>query len=225
MRKTKPPSVGSTREGPGNTKTGHFLAREPAPAERWGFLGLRSGCGWALSAHGSRRSPSGSAKTVWLGGVVAVAGPRRRFRAAPLPTVRALALAARNGQLLSKTGREGPRSAAEWSVPWKRSFCSSGQDRTGTVSCHGHRRPDFSRLRLLGSARSTLATRPAWTPVDVGFPERLPDPFRPRNTWKCLQAQRNASEVPGRAVVSGGDRFRGGWGFQRVLFGRGGDYR
>jgi hypothetical protein len=32
-------------------------------------------------------------------------------------------------------GRKGPRSAAKWSTPWKRSFCASGQDRDGTVSC------------------------------------------------------------------------------------------
>ena len=35
--------------------------------------------------------------------------------------------------------REGPRSAAEWSSPWKRSFCASRQDRNKTVSCRGHR--------------------------------------------------------------------------------------
>src|ERR1035437_9098216 len=35
--------------------------------------------------------------------------------------------------------RKGPRSAAKWSAPWKRSFCSSGSDRNGTVSCRGHR--------------------------------------------------------------------------------------
>ena len=43
----------------------------------------------------------------------------------------------------------------------------------------------------------------------------------PRNTWECLQAQENALEVPERAVVLGGDRFLGGWGFQRVLPERG----
>jgi len=37
--------------------------------------------------------------------------------------------------------REGPRSAAEWSSPWKRSFCASRQDRNKTVSCRGHRHP------------------------------------------------------------------------------------
>ena len=30
-------------------------------------------------------------------------------------------------------GRKGPRSAAEWSAPWKRSFCSSGPDKNRTV--------------------------------------------------------------------------------------------
>jgi hypothetical protein len=40
---------------------------------------------------------------------------------------------------LSAPRREGPRSAAEWSSPWKRSFCASRQDRNKTVSCRGHR--------------------------------------------------------------------------------------
>lgn len=31
--------------------------------------------------------------------------------------------------------REGPRGAAEWSAPWKQSFCASGQDRSKTLSC------------------------------------------------------------------------------------------
>ena len=30
-------------------------------------------------------------------------------------------------------GRKGPRSAAEWSAPWKRSFCSSGPDKNRTL--------------------------------------------------------------------------------------------
>ena len=34
-------------------------------------------------------------------------------------------------------GEEGPRSEAEWSAPWKQSFCSSGQDKSGTVSRRG----------------------------------------------------------------------------------------
>ena len=38
----------------------------------------------------------------------------------------------------------------------------------------------------------------------------------PRSIWNHVQAQRNASEVPERAVFLRGDRFRGGWGFQRV---------
>src|ERR1035437_1574052 len=35
--------------------------------------------------------------------------------------------------------REGPRSAAGWSSPWKRSFCAWRQDGNKTVSCRGHR--------------------------------------------------------------------------------------
>src|ERR1035437_9523480 len=42
-----------------------------------------------------------------------------------------------------------------------------------------------------------------------------------QNTGDRAQARRKASEVPGRAVVLGGDRFRGGWGFQGVLSGSG----
>lgn len=65
----------SARERPRNTKTGRLPARVRAPG-RMELLGISSGRGWALPPHGSRRSPSGSAKAVWLGGVVAVAGPR-----------------------------------------------------------------------------------------------------------------------------------------------------
>src|ERR1035437_10107775 len=39
--------------------------------------------------------------------------------------------------------RTGTRSAAECSWPWKRSFCSSRQDKNGTVSCRG---PPATRL-------------------------------------------------------------------------------
>ena len=63
--------------------------------------------------------------------------------------------AAGHSLVLSDFGRKGPRSAAEWSAPWKRSFCASGQDRNGTVSCR-------CRLRLAPSAlplRSPLAGR------------------------------------------------------------------
>src|ERR1035437_8609171 len=43
----------------------------------------------------------------------------------------------------------------------------------------------------------------------------------PRSTWNHVQAQGKAPEVPERAVVLGGDRSRGGWGFQEVLSGSG----
>src|ERR1017187_2170704 len=42
-----------------------------------------------------------------------------------------------------------------------------------------------------------------------------------QNTWEYLQVQGDAPEIPERAVVLGGDRFRGGWGFQGVLSGSG----
>ena len=46
-------------------------------------------------------------------------------------------LAAGKPRLDFRPGEEGPRSEAEWSAPWKRSFCSSGQDKSGTVSRRG----------------------------------------------------------------------------------------
>src|ERR1035437_3114219 len=39
-----------------------------------GLLGISYRRGWALPPHGSRRSPSGSTRAVWLGGVVAGCG-------------------------------------------------------------------------------------------------------------------------------------------------------
>ena len=62
----------------------------------------------------------------------------------------------------------------------------------------------------LGGRSWLVLFRPASEPR---LPRALQSSSCPRNTWKCLQAQRNASEVPERAVVLGGDRFRGGWGF------------
>ena len=59
-------------------------------------------------------------------------------------------------------------------------------------------------------------------PAGLDFPRSALQPCSGcRNPWERLQAQRNAQEVPGRAVVLGGDRFRGGWGFQRGLSGWG----
>jgi hypothetical protein len=58
-----------------------------------------------------------------------------------VPSVTALALAGRRpAQLpfLDPGGRSREAQRSGFS-PWKRSFCSSGQDRNGTVSCCGHR--------------------------------------------------------------------------------------
>src|ERR1035441_1148119 len=41
--------------------------------------------------------------------------------------------AARHSLVLLGLGGKGPRSAAEWPAPWKRSFCASGQDRNRTL--------------------------------------------------------------------------------------------
>ena len=62
------------------------------------------------------------------------------------------------------------------------------------------------------------------TPGQAGFPGVLFLPsgrFGPRHTWEYLQAQRKASEVPKLSISSCGDAPQGGWGFQRLLFGRG----
>ena len=102
-----------------------------------------SGCRGAcllVCAGGTSRAPATPPTT---GG-----GPRR------LAAVLSVG-AAGHSLVLSDFGRKGPRSAAEWSAPWKRSFCASGQDRNGTVSCR-------CRLRLAPSAlplRSPLAGR------------------------------------------------------------------
>src|ERR1035441_2399458 len=54
------------------------------------------------------------------------------------------------------------------------------------------------------------------TPGQAGFPGVLFLPsgrFGPRHTWKHVQAQRNASEVPKLSISSCGDAPQGGWGF------------
>jgi hypothetical protein len=43
----------------------------------------------------------------------------------------------------------------------------------------------------------------------------------PRNTWECIQAQGNASEIPRLGIFLHGDALRGGWGFLGLLSGRG----
>src|ERR1035437_7109905 len=89
------------------------------------------------------------------------------------------------------------------------------QERDSVLSrSTGH--PAFTR------SPSLSPTRPASTPpLASASPSAFQTASGPRNTWKCLQAQRSASEVPERAVVLGGDRFRGGWGFHGVLSGSG----
>jgi hypothetical protein len=52
--------------------------------------------------------------------------------------------------------REAQRSG---SSPWKRSFCSSGQDRNGTVSCRGHR---HRALIARGLCERNLAVATLW---------------------------------------------------------------
>src|ERR1035437_5608341 len=76
----------------------------------------------------------------------------------------------RTSQLLPPR-RTGTRSAAECSWPWKRSFCSSRQDKNGTVSCRG---PPATRLLtgfVFGSAPFDLGHAPGLdTGAGSGFP-------------------------------------------------------
>ena len=78
--------------------------------------------------------------------------------------------------------REGPRSAAEWSAPWKRSFCASGSDKNRTVSRRG------IRQRALHS------------PCLLPGPTALPPPTRP---WPFCQSSRSTAVFPARCAVEG----------------------
>src|ERR1035437_803866 len=83
----------------------------------------------------------------------------------------------------------GQEHGAQRSVPvlWKRSFCSSGPDRNGTVSCRGHRRPTLQPPPSLGPTRSALAASPASTPALASASPSafvLPAPDIPGNTSK-----------------------------------------
>jgi hypothetical protein len=60
--------------------------------------------------------------------------------------------------------REGPRSVAKWSAPWKQSFCSSGQDRNGTVSRRGPGTAP-STAAVFHFAQPTTVSPPTWPGV------------------------------------------------------------
>ena len=109
-------------------------------------------------------------------------------------------------QLTFVPRREGTRSAAECSLPWKRSFCSLEPDRNKTVSCRGHH-PAFNRPPVFGSNSLDFSHASSLdTGASLGFPER-PGVLPAR---ECLQAQRNAQEVPERTVVLSGTSSREG---------------
>ena len=96
--------------------------------------------------------------------------------------------------------REGPRSVAEWFAPWKRSFCSSRQDRNKTVSCrglrHGARKCRSLWLRSARTAEPPLDLALALLPLSISAKpgsQRLrlapqvgsqpPNPVRQNITW------------------------------------------
>ena len=71
------------------------------------------------------------------------------------------------GLVLFVLGEKGPRSAAEWSAPWKRSFCASTQDRNKTVSCRSLFR--LARAPASGQVRNLRRSRPGrWRPPTHG---------------------------------------------------------
>ena len=114
----------------------------------------------------------------------------------------------------------GQEHGAQRSVPvlWKRSFCSSGPDRNGTVSCRGHRRPTLQPPPSLGPTRSTLVASPASTPALACFPERLrvlPAPEIPANVSKPKGTPRKYQNGPSSCA---GMRSGSGMGSAESLF-------
>ena len=86
----------------------------------------------------------------------------------------------------------------------------------------------LTALPSLGPPRPTLATHPASTPaLASASPSAFVHPA-PDHTWKYVQAQGKAPEIPRRAAVLGGDRLPGrmgippgpvwrGWGLSRSV--------
>jgi len=109
---------------------------------------------------------------VLVGSVAAVGSHKPRRRSGPAPAQRdgAGANRAETGPADSwdpwaERSREAQRSGFS---PWKRSFCSSGQDTNGTVSCRGHRH----RALIVLTGREGRR-RPSWrTAWSVGSMER-----------------------------------------------------
>ena len=153
----------------------------------------------------------------------------RRLRAARQS--RSASRAARRLALAGGTGRanfrdprrKGTRSAAECSLPWKRSFCSLEPDRNGTVSCRGHRPPGFSYPRLRVRPARLFSHAPGLdTGAGLGFPERLrasgPRPYleirpSPREGPGNTKTGRRLGQrpLPGRVAIPTGPVWQG-WG-------------
>src|ERR1035438_5326666 len=94
--------------------------------------------------------------------------------------------------------RTGTRSAAECSWPWKRSFCSSRQDKNGTVSCRGPPATGLLTGLVFGSAPFDLGHAPI---LDTGTGSG----FRAPPVWVDRAARQRARF--GHGGVSGPDFF------------------
>jgi len=129
----------------------------------------------------------------------------------------------------------GQEHGAQRSVPvlWKRSFCSSGPDRNGTVSCRGHRRPTLQPPPSLGPTRSTLVASPASTPALASASPSAPEFFQrpkylepgpsPRESPGNTKTGRRLGRrpLPGRMGFPTGPAREGGGDYRCVV--RGGD--
>jgi hypothetical protein len=110
----------------------------------------------------------------------------------------------------------------ECSLPWKRSFCSSEQDRNKTLSC---RVPPATRLlaaSIFGSDSLDFSHAPGlYTGAGLGFPDRLrvlPAPDVPGTMSKPKGKPRKSQDGP---FSCAGTRSGGEMGFQEVLSGQG----
>jgi hypothetical protein len=103
---------------------------------------------------------------VLVGSVAAVGShkPRRRSGPAPAQSDGAGVGGAESGPATfpdpGGRSREAQRTGFS---PWKRSFCSSGQDRNGTVSCRGHRHLALPLPAFLASPPAS-----AWCRLQLG---------------------------------------------------------
>ena len=122
----------------------------------------------------------------------------------------------------------------ECSLPWKRSFCSSEQDRNKTLSC---RVPPATRLlaaSIFGSDSLDFSHAPGlYTGAGLGFPDRLrvlPAPDVPGTMSKPKGKPRKYQDGPSSCAGtrSGGEMgiswtlvWLGGGDYRRLVHGRG----